>query len=414
MTACPVHITYPSLDGAEDPYPQYDWLREQAPVYQRPGTTDYLVTRYADVAAVAKDPATFSSVGSRSRYNPFSETGNRVETLSLIEADPPDHREKRNFCGPMFKPRQLRARTSVITDICHALVDRMLDGANLADGSGVRVDFVAGFAERLPLLVLLDIMGFPESDLAWLDGWSRVDNGGLSFLPPSVQEEQRQAASGATSHLVAAIRSRAEHPTGDELSAMVTRQVERDGSLDLDYVLDNAVTVIRGGVITTAHMLSMTLLMLLEQPDRLARLREAPSGIPAVLEESLRLESPVQWAPRRVTRDVTLGGVDIPAGARVLVMLAAANRDQTVFPEPVEFRPDRDNVTGEIAFGLGTHFCLGAPLARLEGRIAFEVLLRRLADIRLVPGQDIAHVPSAQFRGLTSLLVDVEAAVVDA
>jgi cytochrome P450 len=400
MTGCPVHINYPSLEGAENPYPQYDWLQAEAPVYQIPGTQDFLVTRYADVATIAKDPATFSSVGSRTLYNPFSETGDRVETSSLIEADPPDHREKRDFCSNAFKPRQLRAREGMIADICHRLIDEMSDRT--------QIDFVVDFAERLPLLVLVEMMGFSEADIEWLDGWSRVDNGGLSFLPPAVQELQRVDAHGATAHLTATIMDRVDNPRDDELSGMIHRQIARDGAFDLHYVRDNAVTLIRGGVITTAHLISMALLHLLENQAIMAQARADRSTIPAVVEESLRMESPVQWAPRRVTKGTEVAGVAIPAGARVLIMLGAANRDEDAFGAPSVFAPERENVSSQVAFGLGPHFCLGAPLARLESRIAFNVLFDRLADIRLVKGQALDHSPSAQFRGLNHLFVDIE------
>ncbi|MEE4596038.1 cytochrome P450 [Streptomyces sp. DSM 41524] len=400
MNRCPVEINYPSLEGAENPYPLYGWLREEAPVYQNPGTTDFLVTRYEDVTAVARDYETFSSVGSRSLYNPFNETGDGKATESLIEADPPGHRVKRDFCGNAFKPRQLSRRRGMITEICHELIDK-LDGRT-------RIDFVADFAEPLPLLVLTDMMGFSRADLEWLDGWSRVDNGGLSFLPPEVQELQRVSAHGATEYLTRTILRRAEEPGDDELSGMIQHQVARDGALDLDYIRDNAVTLIRGGVITTAHLISATMRELVVRPARLSEVREDFSRIPAVLEETLRMESPVQWAPRRATRDTSIGGVAIPAGARVLIMLGAANRDESEFAEADEFAPERANVHSNIAFGVGPHFCLGAPLARLEARIAFETFLTRVRDIQLVPGQKLDHAPSAQFRGLNELLIDID------
>ncbi|MFD2421895.1 cytochrome P450 [Amycolatopsis pigmentata] len=400
MNQCPVHVNYPSLEGAENPYPLYDWLRAEAPVYRIPGTTDFLVTRFEDVTAIAKDHETFSSVGSRSRYNPFNETGDGKETQSLLEADPPDHRAKRDFCGNAFKPRRLRARTGRITEICQDLIDDLK--------GRTRIDFVADFAERLPLLVLTDMMGFSREDLGWLDGWSRVDNGGLSFLPPEVQELQKASAHGATENLTRTILRLADNPGDDELSGMIARQVARDGALDIDYVRDNVVTVIRGGVITTAHLISMTMLKLLEQPGRLRAVREDFSRIPAALEETLRMESPVQWAPRIATRDTSIGGVTIPAGARVLLMFGAANRDGSEFSGSAEFAADRANVHAQVAFGVGPHFCLGAPLARLEGRIAFETFLARVGDIRLVPGQNLDHVPSTQFRGLNALHIDIE------
>ncbi|MFD9666313.1 cytochrome P450 [Rhodococcus sp. NPDC059968] len=395
MTETPVQINYPSLEGAECPYPQYEWLREDQPVYRIPGTTDFLVTRYEDAAQVARDWKVFSSVGSRTAHNPFSETGMSKETQSLVEADPPSHRDKRNLCAEAFKPKKLAAQVPTITAICDSLIDDFIDKGE--------VDLVSEFAEHIPPRVIARMLGFTESDFDWLNGWSRVDNSGLSFLPKDVQERSRVAASRATEHLIEAIEARRDAPTGDELSEMIQRHVERDGQFDLDYILDNTVTLIRGGVITTAHTIATIMLLLLQNPVEMERVRADNRRIATVAEESLRIESPTQWVPRRVTTDTELGGQHIPAGSRVLIMVGAANRDEREFTDPTSFDADRKSAVPHMAFGAGNHFCLGAPLARLEIKIAFERLLTRLSDIRLAEGQDFSHVASAQFRGLKEL-----------
>jgi cytochrome P450 len=395
MTETPVQINYPSLEGAECPYPQYAWLRRNQAVYRVPGTNDFLVTSYAEATRVARDWKVFSSVGSRTAYNPFSETGMSQETQSLVEADPPSHKDKRSLCAEAFRPKQLAAQVPTITAICDSLIDAFIDRGE--------VDLVAEYAEHIPPRVVARMMGFTESDYGWINGWSRVDNSGLSFLPKNVQERSRVAASRATEHLMEAIVARRHAPTGDELSNMIQRHIERDGDFDLDYVLDNTVTLIRGGVITTAHTIATTMLLLLQHPTEMQRVRADYGRIATVVEESLRLESPSQWVPRRVTRDTELGGQHIPAGSRVLVMMGAANRDEQEFTDATSFDADRKHTLPHMAFGHGIHFCLGAPLARLEIKIAFERLLTRLSDIRLATGQDFNHVASAQFRGLKEL-----------
>lgn len=396
-----VEINYPSLDGAECPYPQYEWLLSEAPVYQVPGTRDYLVTRHASVVEAAKNWQVFSSAGSRSTHNPFNETGSGTATHSVIETDPPAHRAVRDLCAQAFKPPVLKARVPMIEQVCDDLIDAFI-------GRG-EADLIVDFAEHVPLRVLADFMGFDEADLAWLTGWSRVDNGGLSFLPPDVQEDQRRDAQRATAALNGVLLDRYSHPREDGLSLLIQRQVRDDGEFRLDFLRDNVVTLIRGGVITTAHLIGMTMLLLLQHPEQLAAAATDAAFLKYVIEESLRVESPVQWTPRRVAVDTELGGVPIPAGSRVLLMWGAANRDDETFGAPHEFQADRANVGAQAAFGLGPHFCLGAPLARLETSIALSKLLTRLTGLQLVQPQTLDHAPSAQFRGLNHLYVRFDA-----
>ena len=395
-----VEITYPSLDGAECPYPQYEHLLREAPVYRVPGSNDFLVTAHALVSQAAKDWRTFSSAGSRSEHNPFNETGSGKTTHSLIETDPPAHRAVRDLCAQAFKPSMLTARVPRIEAIC----DELLDGFA---GRGT-ADLVGDYAEHVPLRVMADFLGFDEADFSWLSGWSRVDNGGLSFLPPEVQEAQRRDAQRATAALSEVLLDRHANPRDDGLSLLIRTYVEH-ADFDLDFLRDNVVTLIRGGVITTAHLIGMTMHLLLEHPPLLDAAAADDAVLRQLVEESLRVESPVQWTPRRVRVDTELGGVPIPAGSRVLLMWGAANRDGAVFPAPEEFRAGRENLAAQAAFGLGPHFCLGAPLARLETTIALSTLLRRLAGIELLP-QDFDHAASAQFRGLNHLYVRFELA----
>jgi cytochrome P450 len=283
----------------------------------------------------------------------------------------------------------------MISAVCDELIDAFA-------GAG-EADLVCDYAEHVPLRVMAEFMGFDEADFSWLSGWSRVDNGGLSFLPPEVQERQRQDAQRATAALSEVLLDRHANPREDGLSLLIRTYVA-DHDFDLDFLRDNVVTLIRGGVITTAHLIGMTMHLLLEHPPLLAAAAGDEEVLRQLVEESLRVESPVQWTPRRVRVDTELGGVPIPAGSRVLLMWGAANRDDEVFPAAEEFRGGRDNLAAQAAFGLGPHFCLGAPLARLETTIAIAALLRRLSALELVP-QTFDHAASAQFRGLNHLYV---------
>jgi cytochrome P450 len=184
---------------------------------------------------------------------------------------------------------------------------------------------------------------------------------------------------------------------------MVQEHANLFGRLDLGKATADVAIMLTGGIVTTAHMVANTMLLLLRNPDQMAAARADMGLIPRVLEESLRLESPVQWQPRWATEDTELGGVVIPEGAQVNVLLGAANRDGDVFPASDEFATDRPRSSDHLAFGYGVHFCVGAPLARLEGRVAFEQLLRRLTSIRLLPESDLGPIDSLVFRAPRAL-----------
>jgi cytochrome P450 len=212
-------------------------------------------------------------------------------------------------------------------------------------------------------------------------------------------------------YLEAAILDRHASPRDDVLSEIVHAQVERDGELRLDYLRAEAGLLLAGGFVTTAHMIASAMLLLLRHPDAHERVRADRSLIKKLLEEALRVESPVQWQPRVTTVDTEVAGVEIPAGSLVLVLLAAANRDDAAFAAADELDLGRPASPPHVAFGYGTHFCLGAPLGRLEGRIAFERLLTRLGAIRLAEGQEaVTSLESTIFRGPKALHLTFERA----
>jgi cytochrome P450 len=200
-------------------------------------------------------------------------------------------------------------------------------------------------------------------------------------------------------YIRAQIESRLEHPTDDMLGDFVQRQIERDGTFDPALATTLGVEMIAGGVVTTGQMITNAMLLLLRAPDELERVRAEPARITAVLEESLRVEAPVQHRQRYTKTEVELGGTTIPAGSLVHLVLGSGSRDENVFECPEEFRLRRRNVKRHFGFGLGDHFCLGAPLARLEGRVAFEQLFAQLADIGLDEERsDLRNIDTRVFR----------------
>lgn len=396
MPVKPVSIKYPSPEGAECPFPVYDYWRAEAPVYQLPDRPNvYVVSRDEDVRNVARDPDTFSSVGSRTRLNGFGYVGESTGGDTIVESDPPVHKAKHDLAFAALKPGRIREHAGWIQEIVDGLIDRFIDRGEC--------EFVREFARRLPVAVTARFFGIPDEDLPLLEQWADLEVSGLSWMPQDRLDRQRRDADEMGVYLKGLVRDRHENPGEDFVSQLILLQTDRDGQPDLEEILAIAGNVLAGGAATTQHMLGGALLLLLEHPDQLERCRQEPAWIQRVLNEAMRLESSVQWVPRIVMRDTEIAGVPIRAGSYVLIVFASANRDPERFEDPAHFDPARRNVGDQIAFGTGIHSCIGAPLARLEGRIAIERLLARLGDIRVAPGQEIRHVPSPSFRGLEAL-----------
>jgi cytochrome P450 len=203
----------------------------------------------------------------------------------------------------------------------------------------------------------------------------------------------------------ALVRDRYEHPREDDfLTDMIRAQIERDGRLDIGYVAAEAGNILAAGNLTTADMLASTMVLLLSTPGLYERVRDDPRLVPQLIEESVRVESPVQWTQRVAIADAEIAGVPIPKGAVVLLAWAAANRDPERFDEPEELRLGRPRVMREhLGFGNGLHHCVGAPLARLEGRVAFTTLLARLPNLRLADDHDPRHILNMVFRAPRSV-----------
>jgi cytochrome P450 len=225
-------------------------------------------------------------------------------------------------------------------------------------------------------------------------------------MPQEFQDKQRGTASNMGDYLTGKLLERVDHPGDDMLSQMIQAQIRRDGEFNLDDVRGQAGAVLAGGVLTTAHSIGSTVLLLLSHAEELERVKADFGRLETTINEAIRVESPIQWVPRVAGEDHEVGGTLIPQGSYVLIMWAAANRDPDFWEEPEAFNPDRPKLKNHVAFGYGIHFCLGAPLARLESRLAIEGLLTRLPDLRISDANDFQHIPSPSFRGLRRLLVE--------
>lgn len=391
-----MRVDYPSVEGAECPFAVYELWRREAPVYRIPERPDvYVVSRYEDVVAVARDAATFSSVRSRTGLNGFGFMGESTSGDNLVESDPPVHDLKHRLAFMALKPGRIREHAGWIEEV----VDGLIDGFA---GRG-SCDFVDELARPLPVAVMTRLYGIAEEDRPLLEQWSDLEVSGLSWMDEARRERQLELGQAMGRYMAGVVAERAAAPGDDFVSELIRAQQEVRGTFDAAEITTLATNVLAGGAATTQHMLGGAMLLLLEHPEELTRCRDDTSRIPRVLEEAMRLESSVQWVPRVVTRDTEVAGTPIPAGSYVLIVFASANRDPARFDEADAFDPGRRNLGAHLAFGVGVHTCIGAPLARLEGRIALERILARLADIRLAGGAEIRHVPSPSFRGLLHL-----------
>lgn len=372
---------YPSPEVVTCPYPFYAALREQAPVHQLPNG-DYLISRWEDLVHVARHPELFSNAIGHA--NPgFDEAtaahaADDESTLTpwaLPFTDPPDHTAKRSLLMPLFMPEALRSYEPTILRLTDELID-----AFPADG---RVEFRSAFADHLPPSVMLGLFGVPREDEPMLRAWMNTSQGqGFRMASEEQKATQQKAMAQAREYFERMLLERVEEPRADFLSDIVRLKMDRDGRLDLYYLVGEVTTIYSAAYHNTVYMLASTMELLLANPDQMQRLVEDPSLIRVMVDESLRLQSPVQWLQRVVTEDTELNGTPLPKGAVCLVLWGSGNRDADRFPEPERFIVDRKNALRDhLAFGYGIHKCLGARLARLEGQIAFEQLISRLKNI---------------------------------
>ncbi|WP_431954498.1 cytochrome P450 family protein [Nocardia lijiangensis] len=390
------------------PYAFYERLRAEGPVHQiqlRTGVRAWLIVDY-DAArealrnpTIRKDPHTDAGAGARRESAGNSGVGAVNARLShhVLNMDPPQHPRLRKLVTPAFAPARIEALTPRIT----AITDELLDGLAKADGP---VDLMAEFAFPLPITVICEMLGVPIADRAQFKEWSAVVSD-ITLADPVQMRSATDAIVAYFEELLA--RRRAEGPGADLLSDLLTAS-DADDRLTDDEIISMAFLILIAGHETTVNLIGNTMLTLLADPAKYAELRQDLDGVPALVEEMLRFEGPVNMATLRYTTVPTvIGETEVPAGELVLVALGSANHDEKHFTAPEIFDADR-NPNGHIAFGHGIHFCLGAGLARLEARIAISRLLDRYPDLRLAVGaDDILWRESVLFRGVQDLPVEV-------
>ena len=367
----------------DDPYPQYATMREQAPVYQHP-LGFWLLTGYDDVSwllrapglSVEDDNVAADSLLRQLREEVYGDGAPRASALSMLDRDPPDHTRLRKLVSKAFTPRAIQALRPRITH----LVDGMLDDM-AAQG---RVDLVYTLAFPLPFRVIAEMLGTPPADHERI---RQLTGTVVRSLEPIADPEMIQAILDADEEMSAIaaemIAWKRANPADDLLSALI--HAEDDGDvLDDDELVAQTLLLYIAGHETTVNLIAGGTLALLRHPAQLALLRTDPALVGNAVEELLRYDSPVQ-ASRRITLEaVTVGGIEIPAGAFVMASLGSANRDESFWGlDADEVRLDRDNARQHVSFGAGHHHCLGASLARLEAAIAFEHMAGRFPGLAL-------------------------------
>jgi cytochrome P450 len=371
-----------------DPYPVYQQLRDTAPVYYNPASGFWALSRYSDVQAASRDWPAFTSA----RGVDPDHRGRILSINSLLEEDPPRHDILRKVLRHHFTPRGVQSLASPIDELVRGLV---------AEVAQKRVaDLSKAVAYRLPLLTICKLLGLPVSDEPDLASYmemllSREPDG--SRLPAAAYEGERLLKG----YLHQATLSRRRRLGSDVLSTIA--RAEMDGVMKHQEALSMAAFLFFAGSETAGSLMSNFAYLLATQPEKRAWLDEHLDALPSAIEEVLRYESPVQHLTRVTTRDVELAGTTVPSGSRVFLLYASANRDERQFDRPDELDFERPRFR-HLAFGEGVHFCLGAPLARLEGRLALGALLRSLPPWRLAG--EIQRAPLAETRGVSRLVVE--------
>ncbi|WP_310768164.1 cytochrome P450 [Mycobacterium sp. Z3061] len=396
-----------SAGSLENPYPMYSVIRTVRPVLEVPvpnysGPGVWMLTRYHDVHSVLRDPR-FSVERLRAplmrdnldRMPEFlrqSATGMR----SMLVMDPPDHTRVRKLVHKAFTPKRVAALRGHIEAIVGELADE-------AQAKGT-FDLIHDVAEPLPAIVIAELLGVPAEDHRQFRQWSSTMING--FASPSAEARATGAEAGRQvfDYLAGIIAARRRAPREDLISAMIAAQEERDALTDAELLATGNLLLLAGHE-TTTNLIGNGTLALLREPDQWVRLCKEPALLPTAIEELLRYDGPVQATVRVALEDVAIDDQVIPEGSLVLVSIGSANHDPDMFKDPDQL--DLARVPNpHLAFGFGTHFCLGAPLARLEARLAFDALTKRFPGLSLVDDRPVYRT-NPVLRGLTSLDVAV-------
>ncbi len=387
-----------------DPYPQYAALRANDPVHFSLALQAWVLTAYEDCALVLRDDETFSS-SSDTASGQLAEVLQQQrrefplgETPTVLNSDPPVHTRLRGLLNRAFTPRAIEGLRPRIEEIAASL---LID----ADAATGRFDVATGFAQPLPIIVIAELLGVPAEDRDRFKRWSVAIARATDVLnAPAVLAAAREATRELVAYMDAVVAERRRAPGADILTTLAAAEEEGD-RLSHDELLAFSILLLLAGHETTTNLIGNGLLALAARPELVARLREDRSLLAPAVEELLRYDSSVQGVVRFARRRTELRGRTIEQGAALLPMVGAANRDPAQFPDPDDLDLAR-SPNRHLAFGRGIHFCLGAPLARLEGEVAFAALLDRFPEPRIAEG-GVERSGTLLLRGLGRLELEV-------
>ena len=357
---------------AKEPHAELEWVRRNAPVYWDEASECWGVSLYEDVLAIARDPQTFSNRGGiRPDAPPLAH---------MIDLDDPEHKKRRNLVNRGFTRLRVADKEPRIREVCVDLMERV--------GRRADFDFVMDLAAWLPLIVIGDMLGVEADAYDDLLRWSDDLIRGTGPASDAVMERATASFVEYQAYQRKVIEDRKRKPPQNDLvSILVHSEIDGERLTD-DQIVEESLLILIGGDETTRHVITGGMYQLFRHPEQRALLAADPRRIPTGVEEMLRWVTPIKNMARTATRDVEVRGQQIRAGQKVLLLYPSANRDETVFPDPMRFDVTR-SPNEHLAFGYGAHFCLGASLARLELRVFFEELLVRLPGLALAGSDDL-------------------------
>ncbi|MFL5351455.1 cytochrome P450 [Archangium sp.] len=391
-------------ESLQNPYPVYARLRAEAPVYFSEALRAWLLTRYEDVLAAFRDPRLSSRLTSGyGKLLPPAVLEQLTPVLRNLASwalftDRPEHTRLRGLLNKAFTPKV----TENLRPRIQALVDELLDAVAPAG----RMDVIADLASPLPVIVIGELLGLPREDRHLLKAWSDMLVGflGATRVTPELFAEAVRGIVSMEDYLRQVIAERRKRP-GEDLISRLSAAEEQGSLLSEQELLSTCTLVLFGGHETTTNLIGNAVNALLEHPDQLEVLRREPGAGVSAIEEVLRFDSPVQRQMRLTSEDLELGGQRIPKGQTVVLMIGSANRDPAQFPEPDRLDVRRQD-NRHLTFGMGAHFCLGAPLGRLEAQLALGTLLRRFPGLKRSGGTP-HRVENLSLRGFASLPVQL-------
>lgn len=404
VAICPVSHRFDPLD-LSDPFPILAQARQEEPIFYNADIDYWVITRYEDIKAVFRDHETFTAANTITPIEPFSSAvqqmlrkGNYTPVPVLSNNVPPDHTRIRKLVNRLFLPRRMRHFAPAIRKLAQERVEALL--------SLGQVDIVSALTYEFPAQVLFLVLGVPDEDVPQVKAWA--DNRIELYYGRPTPNEQIERTKGLVPfwhYTVDLVKRKIENPTDDLTCDLIRMRNGDDSILTVNEIASCMITLLVAGHETTTAQISNGLLHWLENREQWFLLCQQPELIPNAVEEMCRIDPSVCTWRRYVDRDTVINGVEIPKGANLLLMLNAANRDDTLFPEPDNINVARKNVKDHLAFGYGIHYCVGAPLARLEMQILFEEMTRLMPSLRLVPDQSLRYTRNISFRGPLELEV---------